>query len=177
MVRILRLHLLAAGVTVSTLLFVSFNLQQLTGTSLSTFLNVIPQIHDDLNREMLLLHREMSRLNSAYSASHPSGRNRDDGHNEDLDSDGATDEQQQQQQTKPLNIVLLYADDWRHDSIGAANASIVRTPFLDWLATQGIRFTHNCVTTAVCWMSRATLYTGQYFSRHQSDYPTQAAVV
>jgi hypothetical protein len=71
----------------------------------------------------------------------------------------------------PLNIVFLYGDDWRHDSIGVANASIVRTPFLDWLATQGIRFTHNCVTTSVCWISRANLYTGQYVSRHQSDYP------
>jgi arylsulfatase len=72
---------------------------------------------------------------------------------------------------KPLNIVLFYADDWRHDSIGVANASIVRTPFLDWLSTQGMRFTHNCVTTSVCWISRATLYTGQYVSRHKSDYP------
>jgi arylsulfatase len=71
----------------------------------------------------------------------------------------------------PLNIVILYGDDWRHDSIGSANASIVRTPFFDWLANQGIKFIHNCVTTSVCWISRATLYTGLYVSRHQSDYP------
>jgi arylsulfatase len=72
---------------------------------------------------------------------------------------------------KPLNIVILYGDDWRHDSIGSANASIVRTPFFDWLATQGVKFVHNCVTTSVCWISRATLYTGLYISRHKSDYP------
>lgn len=72
---------------------------------------------------------------------------------------------------KPLNIVLLYGDDWRHDSIGSANASIVKTPFFDWLADQGIKFIHNCVTTSVCWISRATLYTGLYVSRHKSDYP------
>eukprot|EP00545_Synedropsis_sp_CCMP1620_P005257 CAMPEP_0119006488 /NCGR_PEP_ID=MMETSP1176-20130426/2318_1 /TAXON_ID=265551 /ORGANISM="Synedropsis recta cf, Strain CCMP1620" /LENGTH=458 /DNA_ID=CAMNT_0006958401 /DNA_START=75 /DNA_END=1448 /DNA_ORIENTATION=+ len=78
----------------------------------------------------------------------------------------------QQTKTKqPLNIILLYGDDWRHDSIGAANTSIVQTPFLDGLAKQGMRFTHNCVTTSVCWISRATLYTGQYLSRHKSDYP------
>lgn len=95
---------------------------------------------------------------------------------------GTESRQQQQQQPKeeqeqdtktdkPLNIVLLYGDDWRHDSIGAAKASIVKTPFFDWLATQGIRFAHNCVTTSVCWISRATLYTGLYVSRHKSDYP------
>jgi arylsulfatase A-like enzyme len=69
---------------------------------------------------------------------------------------------------KPLNILLLYADDWRHDTIGVASNGVVRTPFLDALAKRGIRFTHNCVTTAVCWISRATLYMGQYMSRHNT---------
>jgi arylsulfatase len=72
---------------------------------------------------------------------------------------------------KPLNILILYGDDWRHDSIGSANASIVRTPFFDWLAEVGVKFVHNCVTTSVCWISRATLYTGLYVSRHKSNYP------
>ena len=72
---------------------------------------------------------------------------------------------------KPLNILLLYGDDWRHDSLGSASDGLVKTPFLDKLATQGIRFTHNCVTTSVCWVSRATLYTGQYVSRHKSTEP------
>ncbi|CAB9516457.1 Extracellular sulfatase SULF-1 [Seminavis robusta] len=68
---------------------------------------------------------------------------------------------------KPLNIVLLYADDWRHDALGVAGKLPVETPFLDWLSTQkGVRFTHNCVTTSVCWISRVTLHMGQYLSRH-----------
>lgn len=69
---------------------------------------------------------------------------------------------------KPLNILLLYGDDWRHDSLGVASGGEVKTPFLDSLAEQGMRFTHNCVTTAICWISRATLYMGQYMSRHNS---------
>lgn len=85
------------------------------------------------------------------------------------------DEQQKpedsQKKKKPLNILLLYGDDWRHDSIGAASGGLVKTPFLDNLGTQGVRFTHNCVTTSVCWVSRATLYTGQYVSRHKSTEP------
>lgn len=71
--------------------------------------------------------------------------------------------------TKPLNILILYPDDWRHDSLGSADPhKIVQTPFLDHMATIGMRFTHNCVTTSICWISRATMLTGQYVSRHMS---------
>jgi hypothetical protein len=68
---------------------------------------------------------------------------------------------------KPLNILILYPDDWRHDTIGKEN-SIVQTPFLDSLADRGIRFRQNAVTCSICWVSRATLFTGQWPSRHQS---------
>ncbi len=68
--------------------------------------------------------------------------------------------------SQPLNIVVLYADDWRHDTLGAAGHPVVKTPHLDRLAKEGMRFTHNCVTTAICGVSRATLLTGQWMSRH-----------
>ena len=68
--------------------------------------------------------------------------------------------------SKPLNIVVLYADDWRHDTLGAAGHPVVKTPHLDRLAKEGMRFTRNCVTTAICGVSRATLLTGQWMSRH-----------
>jgi arylsulfatase A-like enzyme len=67
---------------------------------------------------------------------------------------------------EPLNIVVLYPDDWRHDSMHMAGNQQVHTPFLDELAAKGVRFSQNCVTTSVCWISRATLWTGQYASRH-----------
>ena len=41
---------------------------------------------------------------------------------------------------RPLNVVLLYADDWRHDTLGAAGNPVVRTPHLDRLAREGLRF-------------------------------------
>ena len=65
-----------------------------------------------------------------------------------------------------LNVVLLYADDWRHDSLGVAGNPVVKTPNIDQLAAEGIRFTQNCVTTSICGVSRANLYTGQWMSRH-----------
>ncbi len=66
-----------------------------------------------------------------------------------------------------MNVVVLFPDDWRYNSVGAENP-LVKTPFLDSLADQGIRFRQNAVTTSICWQSRATLFTGQWASRHQS---------
>ncbi len=64
------------------------------------------------------------------------------------------------------NILILYADDWRHDTLGAAGNPIVKTPSLDKLASEGVRFTNNYVTTSICGVSRASLFTGQWMSRH-----------
>lgn len=67
---------------------------------------------------------------------------------------------------QPLNIVLLVVDDVRWDSLGAAGNRIVRTPRIDRLAKEGVRFEQARVTTSICMVSRATLLTGQYMSRH-----------
>lgn len=67
---------------------------------------------------------------------------------------------------KPMNILVLYADDWRHDTLGVAGNPVVKTPTIDTLAKHGVRFTQNCVTTSICGISRANLYTGQWMSRH-----------
>ncbi|HMY75021.1 MAG TPA: acetylglucosamine-6-sulfatase, partial [Blastocatellia bacterium] len=39
--------------------------------------------------------------------------------------------------TKP-NILILYADDWRHDTLSLAGNPVVKTPNLDQLAKQGV---------------------------------------
>jgi len=59
-----------------------------------------------------------------------------------------------------MNIVVLVIDDTRWDSIGAAGNRIVRTPRLDALAAEGVRFTQARVATAICMTSRASLLTG-----------------
>lgn len=66
----------------------------------------------------------------------------------------------------PMNVLVLYADDWRNDTLGIAGNPVVKTPVLDDLANHGMRFTQNCVTTSICGVSRATLFTGQWMSRH-----------
>lgn len=70
---------------------------------------------------------------------------------------------------KPLNVLLLYADDWRHDTLGCAGHPILKTPHLDALAKDGVRFTNARVTTSICGVSRASLLTGQWMSRHGNE--------
>jgi arylsulfatase len=65
-----------------------------------------------------------------------------------------------------MNILILQADDWRFDTLGCAGNPVVKTPRLDQLAKEGVRFTHACVTTSICGVSRASLMTGQWMSRH-----------
>ncbi|MEN8660990.1 MAG: sulfatase [Lentimonas sp.] len=65
-----------------------------------------------------------------------------------------------------MNVLVLYADDWRNDTLSVAGNPVVQTPHLDKLSGQGMRFTHATVTTAICGISRASLYTGQWMSRH-----------
>jgi arylsulfatase A-like enzyme len=61
------------------------------------------------------------------------------------------------------NLLVVVADDLRHDVVGRG---LPRTPHIDALAAEGVRFDEQFVTTAVCWSSRASILTGQYVSRH-----------
>ena len=69
-------------------------------------------------------------------------------------------------QTSPLNVLLLVIDDTRWDALGAAGNATIRTPRLDRLAAEGIRFRQAFVTTSICMVSRASILSGQYMSRH-----------
>jgi len=63
-------------------------------------------------------------------------------------------------QRKRPNILLIMGDQHRGDCLGAAGHSCVRTPHLDRLATEGVRF--RCAYTAApsCTPARAGLLTG-----------------
>lgn len=63
------------------------------------------------------------------------------------------------------NIVLFVIDDARWDAVAAGNPA-VHTPRLDRLADEGVRFRQAFVTTSICMVSRASILTGQYMSRH-----------
>jgi arylsulfatase A-like enzyme len=60
------------------------------------------------------------------------------------------------------NIVLIYADDVGFGDLGCYGATAVRTPNVDRLAKEGLKFTNAYATSATCTPSRYSLLTGQY---------------
>ncbi len=68
----------------------------------------------------------------------------------------------------PPNILLIIADDLGQH-IGCYGDTIARTPNINRLATQGIRFVNSYVTQASCSPSRSSIYTGLY--PHQTGFP------
>jgi len=61
---------------------------------------------------------------------------------------------------KKPNIIFLLADDMGYGELGSFGQKMIQTPFLDSLASQGMRFTDFYAGTAVCSPSRAVLMTG-----------------
>ncbi len=68
-------------------------------------------------------------------------------------------------QAKGPSIIIIYADDLGYGDLGCYGSSTIRTPHLDRLAEQGIRFTDYHSLCSVCSPSRASLLTGRYPSR------------
>ena len=64
------------------------------------------------------------------------------------------------------NIILIYSDDHGWADLGAQGAyKDIRTPHLDTLARDGVRFTRGYVTAPQCVPSRAGVLTGRYQQR------------
>lgn len=63
------------------------------------------------------------------------------------------------------NIILIFMDDMGYGDLSCYGASQYKTPNLDRMATQGIRFTNFLSAQAVCSASRAGILTGCYPNR------------
>jgi arylsulfatase A-like enzyme len=59
-----------------------------------------------------------------------------------------------------LNLILIVTDNQHPDLLGAYGNPTIRTPNIDILAEQGVRFTSAHAVSGVCSPSRATLLTG-----------------
>src|SRR6185503_10874365 len=60
------------------------------------------------------------------------------------------------------NIVVMMTDDQRFDYLSCAGHPFLKTPNMDRIGKDGVRFANMFVTNALCAPSRATLMTGQY---------------
>ena len=77
------------------------------------------------------------------------------------------------QASEQPNIILLLADDLGWADLGYQGSEDIRSPHIDKLANNGIRFTDGHVSASVCSPSRAGLMTGLYQQRfgHEANSP------
>jgi arylsulfatase A-like enzyme len=63
------------------------------------------------------------------------------------------------------NIIVILADDLGYGDTSVYGSKIIKTPNIDALAADGVRFTSGYVTHPVCAPSRAAILTGRYQQR------------
>jgi arylsulfatase A-like enzyme len=63
------------------------------------------------------------------------------------------------------NFIIIFCDDLGYGDLGCFGSKVHRTPNLDRMAAEGMKFTSFYVTSSVCTPSRASLMTGCYPKR------------
>jgi arylsulfatase A-like enzyme len=65
-----------------------------------------------------------------------------------------------------MNIIYILLDQVRKDMLGAYGHQIVKTPNIDRLAKDGVRFNNAFTPASVCGPARTSLFTGLMPSTH-----------
>jgi len=65
-----------------------------------------------------------------------------------------------------MNILFFITDQQRMDHVGCYGNPDLKTPNLDRLAEEGVRFTNSYCTAPMCMPNRATIFTGKYPNIH-----------
>ncbi|HEY1377879.1 MAG TPA: arylsulfatase, partial [Gemmataceae bacterium] len=63
---------------------------------------------------------------------------------------------------RPPNVVFVLADDLGYGDLGCFGQKLIKTPSIDRLAAEGVKFTQAYAGETVCAPSRAALMTGQH---------------
>lgn len=66
------------------------------------------------------------------------------------------------EETKRPNILFIMSDDHAYQAISAYNKTLLETPNIDRIASEGMLFTNACVTNSICAPSRAVILTGKH---------------
>ena len=64
------------------------------------------------------------------------------------------------QESKP-NFIIIFVDDLGYGDLGTYGHPTIKTPNLDQMASEGMRFTQFYVGSSICTPSRAALLTGR----------------
>jgi arylsulfatase A-like enzyme len=76
-------------------------------------------------------------------------------------------EPQEDTEVKNPNILIIYLDDLGYGDLSAYGATEIKTPNMDRLANEGVKFTNAYATSATCTPSRYALLTGVYPWRNE----------
>ena len=69
--------------------------------------------------------------------------------------------------SKRKNVLLILSDQQRLDTVSAYGMNdICKTPHIDQLAEEGMKFNHAYTTSAICAPARASVMTGLYAHNH-----------
>ena len=64
--------------------------------------------------------------------------------------------------TKRPNVLIIYPDELRADAIGCSGNPVIKTPYFDRLAEEGVRFEKAFTSFPLCTPFRSSLFTGKY---------------
>ncbi|WP_276481710.1 sulfatase [Paraflavitalea pollutisoli] len=83
------------------------------------------------------------------------------------------------QAQEPPNIIIFLADDLNQQDVGAYGNKQVKTPYMDQLAAEGMRFTKAYAASPMCTPSRSAMFTGLYPHRNgaqMNHFTVQAGI-
>ncbi|WP_018970897.1 sulfatase-like hydrolase/transferase [Rubritalea marina] len=86
-----------------------------------------------------------------------------------LGSNLSTKAKSAQQPNQP-NVIFVFSDDQRYDSLGMTGDPITQTPHLNQLAADGVFFDQAFVTSPICGPSRANIFTGQWERKNRIGF-------
>lgn len=88
------------------------------------------------------------------------------GNSGDIDKTIPAIEIVEQEATPKPNVIVIFTDDQGFSDLSVQNTvNDVKTPNIDKLASDGVRFTHGYITSPQCTPSRAAMITGKYQQR------------
>ena len=79
-------------------------------------------------------------------------------------------------QIEKPNFVFVLTDDQSYGMMGCTGNTIVKTPELDKLASEGILFTNAHITSAICTPSRVSIFLSQFERKHGVNFNSGTSV-
>ncbi|MFD1016051.1 sulfatase-like hydrolase/transferase [Winogradskyella rapida] len=75
-----------------------------------------------------------------------------------------------QEQPKKPNIIFVFSDDQRFNSLSMTGDPVTETPHIDQLAKEGVFFNNAYITSPICGPSRANIFTGQWERKNKIGF-------